>query len=105
MYLNEHLDGLFLRFFGVNCLNLGTNSGTVRILFIFNTERIIRSGNAHGPTRKFILFTFDYGMRCGLLVRTQLSGINERSINGSPPETTPAKSTPLLDECQQFSAH
>jgi hypothetical protein len=43
-------------------LNLGTNSGTLRILFIFNAAYT-----------KFVSFRLDYGMRCGLLVRTQLS--------------------------------
>jgi hypothetical protein len=41
----------------------------VRILFIFNAERITHSCSKRGPYPKFISFTFDYGMRCGLLAR------------------------------------
>ena len=34
---------------------------------------------------KFISFTLDYGMRCGFIVRMQLSGIAEFAMNGLTP--------------------
>ena len=50
LILNEYLDAISA---GLrrNHFSLGTNSGTVRILFIFNAERLIRSCGGHGPTR------------------------------------------------------
>jgi hypothetical protein len=71
--LNAYGDSLHLR--GRRCihLNLGTNSGTLPILFSFNAKRLIHPCGRHGRYMKFISFTLDYGMHCGLLVRSQIS--------------------------------
>ena len=67
IYLNEHLVALFFCGLRRIRINLDTNSGIVRILFVFNAERTYPFFQRARPYTKFISFTLDYGMRCGSL--------------------------------------
>jgi pimeloyl-ACP methyl ester carboxylesterase len=67
------------------------------------SAKLLKNGFPFSPNAgrysNFVFFTPNYEVRCGLLVRSQLSGIDKPSSSGSPTQThLLRKSTPLLDE-------
>ncbi len=65
-----------------NRLILGTNSGTVRILFIFNAERLTRSCSGQALHEIYIVYARLRNAR-RIIVRIQLLGIAEFAISRS----------------------